>query len=141
MASLQTDFLGIKSPNPFWLASAPPTDKEYNVERAFQAGWGGVVWKTLGQDPHVVNVNGPRYGTLLGTDRRILGLNNIELITDRSLALNLEEITRIKQRWPDRAVVVSLMCRAKKRPGAPFCRRLKRPAQTALSSTLAARTA
>lgn len=109
MASLQTDFLGIKSPNPFWLASAPPTDKEYNVERAFQAGWGGVVWKTLGQDPHVVNVNGPRYGTLLGTDRRILGLNNIELITDRSLALNLEEITRIKQRWPDRAVVVSLM--------------------------------
>lgn len=109
MASLQTDFLGIKSPNPFWLASAPPTDKEYNVERAFQAGWGGVVWKTLGQDPHVVNVNGPRYGTLLGTDRRILGLNNIELITDRSLAINLEEITRIKQRWPDRAVVVSLM--------------------------------
>lgn len=109
MASLQTDFLGIKSPNPFWLASAPPTDKEYNVERAFQAGWGGVVWKTLGQDPHVVNVNGPRYGTLLATDRRILGFNNIELITDRSLALNLEEITRIKQRWPDRAVVVSLM--------------------------------
>ena len=109
MASLQTDFLGIKSPNPFWLASAPPTDKEYNVERAFQAGWGGVVWKTLGHDPHVVNVSGPRYGTLLGTDRRILGLNNIELITDRSLAINLEEITRIKQRWPDRAVVVSIM--------------------------------
>jgi dihydropyrimidine dehydrogenase (NAD+) subunit PreA len=109
MASLQTDFLGIKSPNPFWLASAPPTDKAYNVERAFQAGWGGVVWKTLGQDPHVVNVSGPRYGTLLGNDRRILGLNNIELITDRTLAINLEEITRIKQRWPDRAVVVSIM--------------------------------
>lgn len=109
MADLQTDFLGIKSPNPFWLASAPPTDKEYNVERAFQAGWGGVVWKTLGHDPHVVNVSGPRYGTLLGTDRRILGLNNIELITDRTLAINLEEITRIKQRWPDRAVVVSIM--------------------------------
>lgn len=109
MASLYTDFLGIKSPNPFWLASAPPTDKEYNVERAFQAGWGGVVWKTLGLDPHVVNVSGPRYGTLLGTDRRILGLNNIELITDRTLAINLEEITRVKQRWPDRAVVVSIM--------------------------------
>ena len=109
MANLHTDFLGIKSPNPFWLASAPPTDKEYNVERAFQAGWGGVVWKTLGLDPHVVNVSGPRYGTLLGPDRRILGLNNIELITDRTLAINLEEITRVKQRWPDRAVVVSIM--------------------------------
>ncbi len=50
MADLTTDFLGIKSPNPFWLASAPPTDKEYNVRRAFEAGWGGVVWKTLGAE-------------------------------------------------------------------------------------------
>ena len=48
MADLRTDFVGIRSPNPFWLASAPPTDKEYNVRRAFEAGWGGVVWKTLG---------------------------------------------------------------------------------------------
>lgn len=48
MPTLSSDFLGIKSPNPFWLASAPPTDKKYNVLRAFEAGWGGVVWKTLG---------------------------------------------------------------------------------------------
>ena len=47
MADLRNEFVGIKSPNPFWLASAPPTDKEYNVVRAFKAGWGGVVWKTL----------------------------------------------------------------------------------------------
>ncbi|MCB1425845.1 MAG: NAD-dependent dihydropyrimidine dehydrogenase subunit PreA, partial [Notoacmeibacter sp.] len=46
MANLASNFLGIRSPNPFWLASAPPTDKEYNVRRAFEAGWGGVVWKT-----------------------------------------------------------------------------------------------
>ena len=52
MADLRSNFVGIKSPNPFWLASAPPTDKEYNVRRAFEAGWGGVVWKTLGLDPH-----------------------------------------------------------------------------------------
>ncbi len=109
MADLSTDFLGIKSPNPFWLASAPPTDKEYNVVRAFEAGWGGVVWKTLGIDPHVVNVSGPRYSTLLGADRRVLGLNNIELITDRTLDINLEEIARVKRNWPDRAVVVSIM--------------------------------
>ena len=51
MADLRTEFVGIKSPNPFWLASAPPTDKEYNVVRAFKEGWGGVVWKTLGEDP------------------------------------------------------------------------------------------
>jgi dihydropyrimidine dehydrogenase (NAD+) subunit PreA len=110
MADLTTTFIGITSPNPFWLASAPPTDKEYNVRRAFEAGWGGVVWKTLGEDgPPVVNVNGPRYGAVWGADRRILGMNNIELITDRPLSVNLEEIARVKRDWPDRALVVSLM--------------------------------
>ena len=110
MADLTTDFLGIRSPNPFWLASAPPTDKEYNVRRAFEAGWGGVVWKTLGAEgPPVVNVNGPRYGVVYGADRRVLGLNNIELITDRPLQVNLEEIARVKADWPDRALIVSLM--------------------------------
>ncbi|NNE81172.1 MAG: NAD-dependent dihydropyrimidine dehydrogenase subunit PreA [Silicimonas sp.] len=109
MADLTTDFVGIKSPNPFWLASAPPTDKEYNVRRAFEAGWGGVVWKTLGLDPHIVNVNGPRYGVVYGADRRVLGINNIELITDRPLKTNLEEIARVKKDYPDRAIVTSLM--------------------------------
>ena len=110
MADLSTNFLGIKSPNPFWLASAPPTDKEYNVRRAFEAGWGGVVWKTLGAEgPPVVNVNGPRYGAIYGADRRLLGLNNIELITDRPLEVNLREIKVCKRDYPDRAIIVSLM--------------------------------
>ncbi len=64
MPDIRSEFLGIKTPNPFWLASAPPTDKEYNVVRAFKAGWGGVVWKTLGEDPPIVNVSGPRYGAV-----------------------------------------------------------------------------
>ncbi len=110
MADLTTSFIGIKSPNPFWLASAPPTDKAYNVERAFAAGWGGVVWKTLGSEgPPVVNVNGPRYGAIWGADRRLLGLNNIELITDRPLQVNLDEIKMVKRKWRDRAMVISLM--------------------------------
>ncbi|MEX1660700.1 NAD-dependent dihydropyrimidine dehydrogenase subunit PreA [Thioclava sp. 15-R06ZXC-3] len=110
MADLRSEFIGIKSPNPFWLASAPPTDKEYNVRRAFEAGWGGVVWKTLGSEgPPVVNVNGPRYGAIYGADRRLLGLNNIELITDRPLEVNLREIKSVKRDYPDRALIVSLM--------------------------------
>ena len=110
MADLRTTFAGIASPNPFWLASAPPTDKAYNVHRAFEAGWGGVVWKTLGEDgPPIVNVNGPRYGALLSPDRKMLGFNNIELITDRPLQTNLDEIAEVKRAWPDRALVVSLM--------------------------------
>ena len=110
MADLTTEFLGIRSPNPFWLASAPPTDKEYNVVRAFEAGWGGVVWKTLGEaGPPLVNVNGPRYGAVHAPDRTLIGFNNIELITDRPLETNLDEIRRVKRDWPDRAMIVSLM--------------------------------
>lgn len=110
MADLRSNFIGIKSPNPFWLASAPPTDKEYNVRRAFEAGWGGVVWKTLGSEgPPVVNVNGPRYGVIHGADRRVLGINNIELITDRPLEVNLREIKSVKRDYPDRALIISLM--------------------------------
>ena len=109
MADLSTQFIGIKSPNPFWLASAPPTDKEYNVVRALEAGWGGIVWKTVGEDPHIVNVYGPRYSTLLGPDRRVIGFNNIELISDRPLMTNLDEMRRVKRDWPDRAIIASIM--------------------------------
>jgi len=109
MADLTTEFLGVRSPNPFWLASAPPTDKAYNVNRAFEAGWGGAVWKTLGEDPPIVNVSGPRYGAIHSNDRRVIGFNNIELITDRPLQTNLDEIRQIKKTWPDRALFVSVM--------------------------------
>mgnify|MGYP001609102738 FL=1 len=111
MVDISSNFCGIKSPNPFWLASAPPTDKQYNVERAFEAGWGGVVWKTLG-DP-IVNVSS-RYASIDYNGRRLIGLNNIELITDRPLELNLKEIRDVKKNWPDRAVIVSLMVESKK---------------------------
>ena len=108
MADLRCTIAGITSPNPFWLASAPPTDKAYNVNRAFEAGWGGVVWKTLGLDPHVVNVSS-RYGAVQWNGQRMAGLNNIELITDRPLDVNLNEIAQVKRDWPDRAMIVSLM--------------------------------
>lgn len=108
MADLTCTFAGIKSPNPMWLASAPPTDKEYNVVRAFKAGWGGAVWKTLGEDPPIVNT-ASRYGTLEVNGQRMVGFNNIELITDRPLEINLREIKSVKRDWPDRALIVSLM--------------------------------
>ena len=106
MASLESDFLGIKSPNPFWLASAPPTDKKVNVLRAFEAGWGGVVWKTLGSQ--VKNVSS-RYSSVNFGSRKMMGFNNIELISDRPLDLNLKEIKECLKLFPDRAMIVSLM--------------------------------
>jgi dihydropyrimidine dehydrogenase (NAD+) subunit PreA len=106
MADLTTNFLGIKSPNPFWLASAPPTDKKINVLRAFEAGWGGVVWKTLGSQ--VKNVSS-RYSAVNYNGSKIMGFNNIELISDRPLELNLREIKECIKLFPDRAMIVSLM--------------------------------
>ena len=106
MADISANFLGIKSPNPYWLASAPPTDKKINVLRAFEAGWGGVVWKTLGSQ--VKNVSS-RYSAVNFNGTRVMGFNNIELISDRPLDINLREIAECIKLFPDRAMVVSLM--------------------------------
>ena len=108
MADLRCKIAGIDSINPFWLASAPPTDKKFNVVRAFEAGWGGVVWKTLGIDPAVVNMSS-RYGAHHDANRNIIGINNIELITDRPLEVNLQEIREVLEEWPDRVIIGSMM--------------------------------
>jgi dihydropyrimidine dehydrogenase (NAD+) subunit PreA len=104
---LSINFCGIRAPNPFWLASGPPTNSEYQVRRAFDAGWGGAVWKTLGHEP-IVNVSS-RYGAIDYDHRKVMGLNNIELITDRTLEVNLKEIARVKKAYPGHALFVSLM--------------------------------
>ena len=108
MADLDCTIAGIASINPFWLASAPPTDKKYNVVRAFEKGWGGVVWKTLGADPPVVNVTS-RYGIHKDFRGAIIGFNNNELITDRPLDVNLREIEEVRREWPDRVIIGSMM--------------------------------
>jgi len=104
--SLEVDFAGIKSPNPFWLASAPPTNCGEQVMRAFDAGWGGAVWKTIGAP--VQNVSS-RYSSIDWNGQRMMGLNNIELISDRPIEVNLREIAEVKKRYPKHAVIASLM--------------------------------
>lgn len=91
MADLSINFAGIKSPNPFWLASGPPTNTAGQVMRAFEAGWGGAVWKTIG-DP-IVNT-ASRYGAIDLGIQKLMGFNNIELISDRPIEENLREIER-----------------------------------------------
>lgn len=109
---LSVTFAGkIYSPNPFWLASAPPTNCGEQVMRAFDAGWGGAVWKTLG-DP-IVNVSS-RYSSVDWNGQRMMGLNNIELITDRPLEVNLREMSDVKKRYPKHAVIASLMVESKR---------------------------
>lgn len=111
MADLSVNFAGIKSPNPFWLASAPPTNMGSMVERAFDAGWGGAVWKTLGEP--IVNVSS-RLASIDHGAIRMIGLNNIELITDRPLEVNLKEVYECKKKYPNNAVIVSLMVESKR---------------------------
>jgi dihydropyrimidine dehydrogenase (NAD+) subunit PreA len=106
MADLRIDLAGIKSPNPFWLASAPPTNSGYQVQRAFEAGWGGAVWKTLGEP--ILNVSS-RFAAVNFNGQRVAGFNNIELITDRPLEVNLQEILETKKRFPNHAIIASLM--------------------------------
>ena len=106
MADLSCNLAGIKSPNPFWVASGPPANTSYQAHRAFEAGWGGVVWKTIG-DP-IINV-ASRYSALNDGPSRMIGFNNIELISDRSAETNFREIAEVKKRWPHHAVIASLM--------------------------------
>jgi dihydropyrimidine dehydrogenase (NAD+) subunit PreA len=111
MADLSINCAGITSPNPYWLASAPPSNSGYQVCKAFEAGWGGAVWKTIGEP--VMNVFN-RYGGVDYNGQKIMGLNNIELISDRPIDVNLREIAETKRLWPDRAVIVSLMVESKR---------------------------
>lgn len=110
MPDLSTNLAGISSPNPFWLASAPPTNTGEQIMRAFDAGWGGAVWKTLGTP--IINVTS-RFGSLDYAGSKVAGFNNIELITDRSLEVNFKEMAEVKKRYPNHAVVASIMVETK----------------------------
>ena len=117
---LSVQFTGIRFDNPFLLSSAPPTESESNILRAFDAGWGGVVTKTIGLHP-VVNVAGPKtkflrhyaagnvYSMNKGRDGSLLASWNWELISDKALDWWLPRIERIKKTFPNRALIASIM--------------------------------
>jgi dihydroorotate dehydrogenase len=119
-ADLSTTFTGVRLRNPFLLSSAPPTESESNILRAFEAGWGGVVTKTIGLHP-VVNVLGPKTkflradadsGRLSMKKRPGAALHsswNWELISDKTLEWWVPRLGRIKQAFPEHALVASIM--------------------------------
>jgi dihydropyrimidine dehydrogenase (NAD+) subunit PreA len=98
--------------NPFWLASAPPTNCGEQIMRAFDAGWGGAVWKTIGAQ--VTNVSS-RYSSIDWNGQKIMGFNNIELISDRPPEVNLREMAEVKRRYPQHVVIASLMVESKRK--------------------------
>jgi dihydropyrimidine dehydrogenase (NAD+) subunit PreA len=111
MPTLETTFAGIKCLNPFWLASAPPTNAGEQIMRAFDAGWGGAVWKTIGEP--ITNVSS-RYSSIDYQGVKMMGFNNIELISDRPIEVNLREIAEVKRRYPKHVVIASLMVESKR---------------------------
>jgi len=111
MAELGVKFCGVTSPNPFWLASGPPTNTGGQVMRAFDAGWGGAVWKTIGEP--IVNTSS-RYGAIDLAGVKMMGFNNIELISDRPTETNFREIYEVKKRYPKNLVIASLMVESKR---------------------------
>ena len=106
MADLSVEFAGLRLMNPFILASAPPTAKGEMIQRAFDAGWAGAVTKTIALEP-ARDVQ-PRLARLTAGNR-IIGLENIELISQRSLDAWIKDLDEIKRRYPDHILFASLM--------------------------------
>src|SRR5579863_8677600 len=111
MADLSVKFAGLTSPNPFWLASGPPSNTGGQIMRAFDAGWGGAVWKTIGEP--VVDTSS-RYGAVDYNGAKMAGFTNIELISDRPAEVNIREIAEVKKRYAKNLVIASLMVETKR---------------------------
>jgi dihydropyrimidine dehydrogenase (NAD+) subunit PreA len=129
MADLKVNFAGITSPNPFWLASGPPTNSAGQAMRAFDAGWGGVVWKTIGEP--IVNTSS-RYGAVDIATVKMMGFTNIELISDRPIDVNFREIYEVKKRYPHNLVIASLMVESKRETWHEMVRRAEEAGSDAL---------
>jgi dihydroorotate dehydrogenase subfamily 1 len=110
MPTLETTVDGLKLPNPFVIASGPPGTNGKVIGKAFDEGWGAVVCKTISLDAEkVVNVQ-PRYARLRAREsREIIGWENIELISDRSFEVWVEELKAVKDKYPERILIASIM--------------------------------
>ena len=110
MADLSTTVNGLKMPNPFVIGSGPPGTNANVIGKAFDEGWGAVIAKTISLEAEkVINVQ-PRYARLRSREsREIFGWENIELISDRSFETWMDEFKSIKDKYPDRILIASIM--------------------------------
>lgn len=109
MIDLSLEFCGIKYPNPYVLAASPCTDDEEMVARAFAAGWAGAVLKTTSVETEVVNLAYPMMAGLDYEDKRLVALQNIDLISAHHVDVVEGRVKRLKKEFPDKVVVASIM--------------------------------
>ncbi|MCP5050361.1 MAG: NAD-dependent dihydropyrimidine dehydrogenase subunit PreA [bacterium] len=106
---LSVEVCGIRFKNPFMLASSPVSNCGEMVGRAFDIGWSGAVFKTIGTDRTPIIHPSPRLNTYDYGTKKLVGLQNVEQISDRKMKDNLADISWLKKHWPDHVVVASIM--------------------------------
>lgn len=95
--------------NPFLLASGPPTATADQIRRAFSLGWAGAVIKTIRPDGMVIEDVSPRFSAWKDTDANLLGFENLELLSRKSVSYWLSEISQIRDEYPKKLLIASIM--------------------------------
>ena len=106
---LSVDFCGLKLKNPFLLSSSPVSNSAEMVARAFEAGWSGVVYKTLNAGRLTITHPSPRMNSYHYGDKKMVAVQNVEMISDRPLKDNLVDFLYLKKHYPDHIIVSSIM--------------------------------
>ena len=106
---LKSEFCGLPLENPFFLSSSVISSTYDMCARAFEAGWGGAAFKTICLMD--INEASPRFSAIKGDNQRIIGFKNIEQLSDHALVENLEIFRRLKDNYPDKFLLVSIMGR------------------------------
>ncbi|MBR0474814.1 MAG: NAD-dependent dihydropyrimidine dehydrogenase subunit PreA [Erysipelotrichaceae bacterium] len=106
---LKTDFCGIPLENPFLLSSSVVASTYDMCARAFEAGWAGAAFKTICMME--IDEASPRFSAIKGDNRRVIGFKNIEQLSDHTVVENIEIFRRLKDNYPDKFILVSLMGR------------------------------
>jgi len=114
MTTLKTSISGIEFENPFILASAPPTATIESISKAFSLGWGGAVIKTITPDNLEITDVSPRYSTLQSKNNNIIGFQNIELLSHKSIEYWCDGIRFLKEKYPEKVVIASIMAPVQK---------------------------
>lgn len=110
---LSLEFCGKHFVNPFTLAASPPSDTRERIERAFEAGWGGAVFKTTSVESEVVDLAYPMMGGLSYKDQRHASFYNIDLISERKIDEICDDIRYLKAKFPERILIGSIMAGCK----------------------------
>ena len=109
MKDLSIKFMGVTFPNPFCLSSSPVGNCYEMCAKAYESGWGGVVFKTIGPKHYLIDEVSPRFDALAKEGEPFVGFKNMEQIAEHSLEENLADLRRLKKNYPDKVLIASIM--------------------------------